>query len=682
MLVFIVKSTDYQIKGMKTDSYNKSGIHDILAGENQTELIKEMWLGAVLENTLVSIIVLKSVRKNGSILDFEYAFLNRKAEDSLNGSATKGKLLRKDYPGSVIERLSDKLSTVVETGISWENEVHCIDSGSWWYVLATKLNDGCIVLFTDITSEKKAESEILRMKDEKAEIATDKYLSLFNNMNQGFCIISLIFDNSGKVEDFLFLEINPAFKKLTGLRHAAGRTINELVPFLGQEWFDRFGEVAETGMPSHFEGNLEYLPHDVWLDVNVFLIGSQGNNHVAVLFNNITAKKRHQENFRCMLEKKVEERTAELIESRDFVKHITDTSPDIMYIINLAENKINYVSRGAVAFGYKPETIYAMGTDVFRILVHPDDYEERMANIRQMTSMKTEEVRESEFRLRDASGKWHWVNNRSTVFKYDDEGRPGEILGITQDITGKKEAENAYYSEKRRNEELKRINEVMDTFVFAAAHDLKAPISNLMLLTDAIELTQDNSLRLELQRKYRPLIEILNKTMSGMINVLSIEKDTGSAARLISFEKVFNVVKTELMKTITEVRPEMKADFSECPEIVYIESYLISIFRNMVSNSLKYRHPERRLKLEIFTEKKETFTLLKFSDNGIGIDLDVHGDNLFRPFRRISTVSEGTGIGLHLVRNIVTKNGGRIEVRSSAGKGTIFILYLVSYSKQ
>lgn len=665
---------------MGNDALNRNVIHELLTSDNETGGSNEMLLGAVMENTLVSIVILKSVRVKDQIADFRYNFLNKKAEETLRGSGARGMLLRQDFPGSVIDELFDTLATVVETGNSWENEVYCKATKSWWYALFTRLNDGCLILFTDITSEKKALSEILRLKDAKAEIATDKYLGLFNNMNQGFCIIKVICDGGGKAENFRFIETNPAFRKLTGLKKAAGKTANELIPFLGQEWFDRFGEVAKSGISTHFEGLLSHLAHEVWFDVNAFRIGSPRINHVAVLFNNITAKKRYQEHFRCMLEKEVEERTAELKESRDFVKHITDTSPDIMYIINLAENKINYVSQGANAFGFKPETIYSMGPDVFRILVHPEDYEQRVANILQMTGMKTDEVRESEFRIRDATGKWRWVNNRSTVFKYDDAGRPKEILGITQDITQKKEAESAYYSEKKRNAELKRINEVMDTFVYAAAHDLKAPISNLTLLTNAIELTPDNNLKLELQKKYRQLIDILTKTMSGMISVLSIEKKTGSAAKLISFEKIYQVVKSELLDRLIDTQPDMSINFSKCPEIVFIESYLISIFRNMISNSLKYRHPERKLKVEIVTEKLGNYTVLEFRDNGIGIDLDIYGDDLFRPFKRISTISEGTGIGLHLIKNMITKNGGKIEVKSTEGTGTIFRLYLVSYT--
>lgn len=660
-------------------AFDRTGIQDIFSGGNENLMTNELWLGAVMENTLVSIAILKPVRADGQIKDFRYAFLNKKAEESLNGSGTIGKLIRRDFPGSVIDDLFDRLVSVVESGESWEDEVYCRNTEAWWYVLMTRVHDGCLVLYKDITSEKRAATEVLRIKEEKAEIATDKYLGIFNNMNQGFCIIKVIFNEEGKPWNFRFLEINPAFKQITGLKHAEGRTINELVPFLENEWFDKFGEVAKTGMSSRFEGCLSYLPHDVWFDVNAFRIGTPGVNHVAVLFNNITAKKRYQDQFRCMLEKKVEERTTELKESRDFVKRITDTSPDIMYIVSLSRNEINYVSNGVLALGYKPETLYSIGRDVFKTLIHPDDYEQRMANILKIPEMKADEVRESEFRIRDAYGKWRWVYNRITVFKYTDEGNPVEVLGIAQDITQKKEAENAYYTEKIRNAELKRINEVLDTFVYAAAHDLKAPISNLILLTEAIDLTPDINLKTELQKKYRPLIEILNKTISGMISVLSIEKKTGSAAKPNSFEKIFQVVTAELQERITEAQPVIETDFSKCPEIVYIESYLYSIFRNMISNALKYRHPERKLKLEITSEKQGNYVIVNFRDNGIGIDLDSFGKDLFKPFKRISTASEGTGIGLHLIKNMITKNGGKIEVRSSEGTGTIFKLHLVSY---
>lgn len=130
---------------------------------------------------------------------------------------------------------------------------------------------------------------------------------------------------------------------------------------------------------------------------------------------------------------------------------------------------------------------------------------------------------------------------------------------------------------------------------------------------------------------------------------------------------------------ITEINPEFDIDFSECKSINYIESYLFSIFRNILSNSLKFRSDKRKLNIVIHSGCKESTIWLSFSDNGMGINLDKYGNDLFKPFKRFSSKAEGSGLGLNLVKNIVTRNGGNIEVKGNKQGGTTFTVYLVPY---
>jgi PAS domain S-box-containing protein len=514
---------------------------------------------------------------------------------------------------------------------------------------------------------------------EEAKKATSRFVSLFNNMDHGFCIIEVIFNRDNRAIDYIFLENNPAFERLTGLTEVKGRSIRSILPQVGDCWFERFGDVVKTRQSLRFEGTILNGKRELWYDVNAFPIDDPQDNHVAVLFNNITNRKKRAEHFRTLLEQKVIERTAELQESRDFIKHITDTTPDILYILDLSQRRISYISKSVSSLGYTPEEIYSMGRNVFKDMVHPDDYEERINNILLMTSFRGEEVRGTEFRVKDKSGKWHWVNNRTTLFKTGEDNRPLEILGIALDITSRKETEAAYYKERDRSRELKRLNDVMDTFVYSAAHDLKAPISNLILLTNTIESTDDIDMKLDLQKKYNPIIEILNKTISGMINVLSIEKNSDAGVKRIYFSDAIVQIKAELNHKIMEADATIACSFRYCRSIVYNESYLMSIFRNMLTNSLKYRSDFRKPVIMIKSEKVDEEIILTFTDNGIGIDLQRYGDDLFKPFKRFGSKSEGSGIGLHLVKSIVTKNGGHIEVTSAPCEGTAFKIFLVEY---
>lgn len=102
--------------------------------------------------------------------------------------------------------------------------------------------------------------------------------------------------------------------------------------------------------------------------------------------------------------------------------------------------------------------------------------------------------------------------------------------------------------------------------------------------------------------------------------------------------------------------------------------------RNLISNAIKYRQPDRALKITITSRPvDDTCTLLTVADNGIGIDLDKHGQHLFKPFKRFDSKTEGKGIGLHVIKNMVERNGGKIEISSTPGEGVRFDVYLKEY---
>ena len=135
----------------------------------------------------------------------------------------------------------------------------------------------------DLTERKRAEEQ-LRASEER-------YRSLFTSIDEGFCVIEMIFDAGGRPSDYRFLEMNPAFEKHTGLHNAAGRTAREVVPGLDAHWFETYGTVALTGEPVRFVSEAKALD-DRWFDVYAFRLGEPERRRVAILFNDISASKR------------------------------------------------------------------------------------------------------------------------------------------------------------------------------------------------------------------------------------------------------------------------------------------------------------------------------------------------------------------------------------------------------
>jgi PAS domain S-box-containing protein len=137
---------------------------------------------------------------------------------------------------------------------------------------------GVVLVFRDVTAEHAAETAL---RESEA-----RYRSLFESIDEGFCIIEMIFDGEGKPADFRFLEINPSFEKQTGLQDALGKRMLELAPQHEAHWFETFGQIVLTGEPARFQNRAEQLKRTY--DVYAFRLGDPSLRQVAILFNDIT----------------------------------------------------------------------------------------------------------------------------------------------------------------------------------------------------------------------------------------------------------------------------------------------------------------------------------------------------------------------------------------------------------
>jgi PAS domain-containing protein len=151
-------------------------------------------------------------------------------------------------------------------------------------------------LLQDVTEREQSAQELLRAKDELAQRATDDYATLYNSMDEGFCVLEVLFDEAEQPTNYRYLDVNPAFEKQTGLREVLGKTIRELVPVVEPFWPDVYGRVVRTGEPTRFESYFEALSR--WFDVNAFPIGLPPSRHVAVLFTDISARKAAEQALR------------------------------------------------------------------------------------------------------------------------------------------------------------------------------------------------------------------------------------------------------------------------------------------------------------------------------------------------------------------------------------------------
>lgn len=141
------------------------------------------------------------------------------------------------------------------------------------------------------TTDKVLARDAAQANQQEALIASEqRYRMLFDAIDEAFCIIEVLFDAADRPFDYRFLEANPAFERHTGLKGAIGRTIREFAPDHEQHWFDIYGQVAQTGAPVRFENRAAQIDGR-WYDVFAFRVGTPEQRRVAILFNDISARK-------------------------------------------------------------------------------------------------------------------------------------------------------------------------------------------------------------------------------------------------------------------------------------------------------------------------------------------------------------------------------------------------------
>jgi PAS domain S-box-containing protein len=315
--------------------------------------------------------------------------------------------------------------------------------------------------------------------------------------------------------------------------------------------------------------------------------------------------------------------------------------------------------------------------------LHPKDRERVVKSLKKAID-SGEKKWSAEYRFKRGDGTYAFVRDTGYTL-LDKSGRPSVLIGTIVDLSSNKETENKIklMAERflRRNQELKKANETLDTFVYAAAHDLKSPVNNLKSLLELLQRTTDEQQKQIFIDAIGSSVQRLDKTIKSLTEIVEVQNKSDVSVKEVNLPELLDRILADYESDIKSQEIDVITDLKNERAFYYNEAFLGSILMNLLSNAIKYQSSKRRLTIKISSIIEDGYLVLEIQDNGIGIDLEKNKENLFKPFKRFTQQQEGKGIGLHLIKSIVEKNGGKIKVESELDKGSTFTVYLREYER-
>lgn len=276
-----------------------------------------------------------------------------------------------------------------------------------------------------------------------------------------------------------------------------------------------------------------------------------------------------------------------------------------------------------------------------------------------------------EYRMVAKNGSIVWL--RDIVNIVFENGEAVSLRGIMIDITKTKTAE------KELNDSFNLVteqNKRLLNFSYIVSHNLRSHTSNISSIMDIIEISESEEERNEMIQLLKSISNSLNETMLHLNEVINIRTNIGLVSESLNLKQYIDTAQRVLTEQITLNDVAITSMIPHDVMVNYNPAYLESILYNVISNSIRYRHPERKPAISIKWFLEKELNVLQISDNGVGIDLVKNADKIFGMYKTFSNNADSKGIGLFITKNQIDAMGGNITVESEPNIGTTFKIYI------
>jgi two-component system sensor histidine kinase/response regulator len=514
--------------------------------------------------------------------------------------------------------------------------------------------------------ELEMQNEELRQAHEALSESEQTFRSLFDNMLNGFAYCRMIFEN-GKPQDFVYLQVNEAFAKLTGLQDVVGKKASQVIPGIQQtdgDLFEIYGRVASTGIPERFEIFVDAL-HD-WYSLSVYC---PQQDHFVAVFDVVTERKLAEAQL-SKLSQAVEQSPESIIVT-DLDGNIEFANDAFLKTSGYAREEVLGRNPRLLSSGKTPRETYAA---LWHALTRGDPWKGEFHNRRKDGSEYVEFAIISPIRQPD--------------------GRISHYVAVQEDITEKKRngAELDKYRNhleelvKQRTAELARAklaaeaaNVAKSAFLANMSHEIRTPMNAILGLGYLLKrsgMTAEQGDRLD-------KIAMAGEHLLSVINdILDFSKIEAGKVELEEADFPLSAILDHVRSLIAESAREkglaVEVDYGDVPtwlrgDVTRLRQALL----NLAGNAAKFtERGSISLRVKLLEDRGETL-LVRFEvqDTGIGIAPDTF-KRLFNAFDQADTSTTrkygGTGLGLAITQRLARLMGGEADVESEVGVGSRF----------
>ncbi len=529
----------------------------------------------------------------------------------------------------------------------------------------------------------------------------ERYRSLFNSIDEGFCTIELIFDEAGTPIDYRFLELNPAFEEHTGMVGALGRCMREIIPEHEQSWFDLYGKVAKTGEAIRFENYSSMLKR--WFSLYAFRVDRPEQLHVAVIFTDITAKK--AEKVRAEFLAKLSKDLAGANTEDDIIRLATDATGrhlevDRCYFVEFSETdgrihvshnwvrgdlpslqgEFSLLDFGGIEWWHQ----YTSGDfAVEDVAVHPltrgkaENYAAIGIRAYAVQPFRQEGARVVALGVADCKPR-AWTKTELSLID--------DVVARVWPLVARARVEKALRASEERArhmaEEALSASRAKDDFLAALSHELRTPLTPVLMTVSALEeepgldpiVREDIAMiKRNVQLEARLIDDLLDLTRitHGKFQILRAPVDLHTL-----LTQTEDIARADGLGKSVHMEYRMRAERSR---VLADGTRLLQVLWNLLKNALKFTPAGGKVTISTRNED-EDFVVVEVVDTGVGIRAEVlpHVFNAFEQGdQRGKHRYGGLGLGLAISKAIVDAHGGTLTATSEGvGRGATFTLRL------